>query len=75
MGGDHHSLVVGGDYSIDRCGLAQGGYRLGCGLRIGAVDVEVAVAHVEGGRLFGRHDEVDPEGLGRFQEIGGAICA
>lgn len=74
MGGHHHPFVVGSDDTVDGDVLAQGRDRLRCRGRIRAVDLEIAIAHVERWRLLRGDHQVYTQGFCGFDEVGGAVC-
>lgn len=73
MGGDQNPLVVGGHHTVDWHVLSEGRYRFRCLRGVGAVDLEVAVAHVEWGRLLGGDHQLYAQGLRSPNKVRGPI--
>ena len=67
--GNLYTRVIGRYDAIYGYSIAQFDDPGGCRSWIGAVDLDVAVAHVEGGRFFRCHDQVDVEPFRGSNEV------
>ena len=72
-GSGHDPGVVGGDDAVDRGFVADADDRLGSKIGVRAIDLEIAVPHVERRRVFGNDDEVDAEPFRGTHEVGGTV--
>ncbi len=73
QGGDDYPCLVGRHHRIDRGAVGQVDDRLSRHFRVMAIDAHETIAHVEGRVLLGRNRELDPQGSGRCDEVGGAV--
>ena len=72
-GRGNHSRIIGGHDAIDRDVIPDADDRLSRKVRVGAIDLKITVAHVEGRRVLRGDNQVDAEPFGGAHEVGGPV--